>query len=491
MSSIFANLKMFLAMGAVFLLARVATAQVTLTSVSTDSFTVGPGQHATEVEPHVFAHGSTLVAAFQTGRIVPGGSTDIGWATSLDAGKTWVHGFLPGLTKGEGSGPYDAISDPAVAYDLKHNVWMIASLPISNTLQTPAVVVSRSTDGGRTWLRPVSVDVASQSSDKNWIACDNSTTSSFEGHCYMEWDDPSNGDNILMSTSSDGGLTWGAAISLGSFGIGGQPLVQPKGTVIVPIETGNMGVFRSVNGGLTWTRPVDFATIQSHSEAAGLRSGPLPSAAIDHAGNVYVAWGDCRFRASCSANDLVYSKSADGIHWGAVKRIPVDPVNSPVDHFIPGIGIDPATSGATAHIGVHFYYYASSACSLASCRLFVGFISSANGGSTWNAPVKLAGPMQLAWLPNSQNGLMVGDYLATAFTNGVPHGVFAVAAAKTGTKFHESMKTAQGLTAAMVGPQLSSAGDRALHTMSDVIPREKPEKGLIPPFRRAVRRSAK
>jgi len=98
-----------------------------------------------------------------------------------------VHGFLPGLTKGGGTGHYDAISDPAVAYDAKHNVWMISSLPISNTLQTPAVVVSRSLDGGLTWKNPVNVDVASQSSDKNWVVCDNSTTSPFRGHCYMEW----------------------------------------------------------------------------------------------------------------------------------------------------------------------------------------------------------------------------------------------------------------------------------------------------------------
>ena len=41
----------------------------TLTQVSSDPFTVGPGQHATEVEPHTLANGSTLVAAFQTGRI--------------------------------------------------------------------------------------------------------------------------------------------------------------------------------------------------------------------------------------------------------------------------------------------------------------------------------------------------------------------------------------------------------------------------------------
>src|SRR5262245_1226812 len=81
-----------------------APAQVTLTQVSTDPFTVRPGQHATEVEPHTFANGSTVVAAFQTGRIAPGGSTDIGWATSSDGGATWTHGFLPGLTTGEGSG---------------------------------------------------------------------------------------------------------------------------------------------------------------------------------------------------------------------------------------------------------------------------------------------------------------------------------------------------------------------------------------------------
>src|SRR3981081_4879383 len=127
----------------------------TLIQMSSDPFTVGPGQHATEVEPHMVASGSTLVAAFQTGRIAPGGSTDIGWATSTDGGNTWSHGFLPGLTKGEGNGPYDAASDPAVAFDAKHGVWMIASLPLSNTRQTPAVVVSRSTDGGFTWENPV------------------------------------------------------------------------------------------------------------------------------------------------------------------------------------------------------------------------------------------------------------------------------------------------------------------------------------------------
>jgi hypothetical protein len=114
---------------------------VSLTEISSDPFTVGPGQHATEVEPHVLSNGLTQVSAFQTGRIAPGGATAIGWATSTDGGTSWSHGFLPGLTTGNGGGPYNAASDPAVAYDAKHGVWMIASLPISNTSETPAVVV--------------------------------------------------------------------------------------------------------------------------------------------------------------------------------------------------------------------------------------------------------------------------------------------------------------------------------------------------------------
>lgn len=463
-----------------------------LTQISVDPYTVGPGQHSTEVEPHMLANGSTMVAAFQTGRIAPGGSTDIGWATSTDGGVTWSHGFLPGITTGEGTGPYEAASDPAVAYDAKHGVWMIASLPIASTL-TPAVVVNRSTDG-LNWQSPVSVAPDVNSSDKNWIVCDDWPGSPFYGNCYVQWDDPESNEEIRMSTSSDGGLTWGPAlptIDLAS-GIGGQPLVQPNGTVVVPIQSGgsfsqSMSAFTSSDGGATWSDLALISEVQAHTDAGGIRSGPLPSAAVDGAGNLWVVWEDCRFRANCATNDLVYSTSPDGVTWSAVTRIPIDDVSSSVDHFIPGIGIDPATSGADAHVGLHYYYYSQSNCTVATCQLIVGFISSANGGATWSQPVTVCGPMQLGWLPNSQNGLMVGDYIATVFTGGVPHGVFAVASANSGSTFNEAMYTGQGLTVSAAGRQLSSAKDRPLHHLSDKIEREQPEKGRIPPERRRRR----
>jgi len=476
-----------------------------LVQISSDSFTIAPGQHATEVEPHMISNGTTMVATFQVGRIPKdpaphGGGIAIGWATSTDGGSTWTHGSLPGVTKGEGSGPFDAASDPVVAYDAKHSVWMIASLPVSSTSQTPAVVVSRSSDGVN-WGNPISVDPTSASSDKNWIACDSWPSSPHYGNCYMEWDDTGNGDQILMSTSTDGGLTWGSATATANSanGIGGQPLVQPNGTVVVPIEASgvaDMEAFTSTDGGVSWSAPVMISNIQFHADAGGIRSGPLPSAAIDGSGTVWTVWEDCRFRANCSTNDLVYSTSTDGVTWSTVTRIPIDDTSSTVDHFIPGIGIDPATSGSSAHIALHYYFYSQSNCSAATCQLFVGYTSSANGGVTWSAPTTLtAAPMLLSWLPTSQNGLMVGDYIATAFVNGVPHGVFAVAQATSvtagGVSFQEAMYTGSGLSVKVSGQQLSSAQDRPLHKLTDKIEREVPEKGIVPPTRRRARRSAK
>ena len=160
----------------------------------------------------------------------------------------------------------------------------------------------------------------------------------------------------------------------------------------MPIETNVMAAFLSSDGGASWTAPVTISNIQFHADPGGIRSGPLPSAAVDSAGTIWVVWEDCRFRANCTTNDLVYSTSSDGIAWSAVTRIPIDDISTAVDHFIPGVGIDPATSGSGAHVGLHYYYYSNSACDVSTCQLYVGFISSSNGGSSWNVAAAKLGP---------------------------------------------------------------------------------------------------
>jgi len=435
-------------------------ASVALTQLSTDTFTNAGSQHATEVEASAFTSGSTIVSAFQVGRIFSGGASDIGFATTSNNGATWASGFLPDITIYE-QGTFSAASDPVVAFDAAHATWIISSLTIANEDQ---VAVSRSANG-IVWEDPIIVS-ATPDSDKNWITCDNTSSSPFFGHCYVEWDDPSNQDLIWMSTSTDGGLTWSAARNTADLatGIGGQPVVQPSGTVIVPIEnvTGDETlVFTSSNGGASWSAATTISSITDHLVAANLRTSALPSAAVDAAGTVYAIWQDCRFRSACFSNDLVMSTSTDGTTWTDPVRIPIDPLNSTVDHFIPGLAVEPTTAGSTAHLALTYYFYASANCDASTCALYAGFISSPDGGNTWTTPTTLAGPMSLVWLPNTFSGLMVGDYVATAFSRGEAFPVFAAATANSGTVFDEPIyTTTTGLAAARNTAIFTSAGEQ-------------------------------
>jgi hypothetical protein len=160
--------------------AGLALASATLVQLSSDPFTNSTSQHKTEVEPDTFAFGTTFVAVTQVGRFFDGGSSDIGWATSINSGASFANGVLPGITKFQGGGPYDRVSDPSVAFDAKHNVWLISSLALleAPAVHGAAVVVSRSTNGGTSWGNPVVV-ATGVSVDKNWTACDNTPTSPF------------------------------------------------------------------------------------------------------------------------------------------------------------------------------------------------------------------------------------------------------------------------------------------------------------------------
>ena len=409
-----------------------------ITQISHDEFTNSDSQHQTEVEPDTFAFGNTVVSAFQQGRFFNGGGSDIGFATSFNGGETFVHGSLPAATiNSRPSNPtYLRGSDASVAFDAKHHVWLISWLGIKNPSGPVDVVVSRSTNGGLTWGAPVVVNASGDFNDKNWSVCDDTPSSPHYGNCYTEYDDASKGDLEQMSTSTDGGLTWGPGISPnGVHGLGGQPLVQPNGTVIVPfvgLDSNTFALtissFRSTDGGATWSASTlvseaDFHDPNPDGASGGIRADvPLPSAEIDRSGKVYVTWADCRFEASCASSDLVLSTSSDGVTWSPVQRIPLDPVGSGVDHFIPGLAVDRTTAGNSTHLALAFYYFTQANCALTACNLNVGFVSSVNGGKSWSRNEQLAGPMKLTWIAQTSQGRMVGDYISTSIA---PHSVNA------------------------------------------------------------------
>jgi hypothetical protein len=438
-----------------------ARANVTVTQVSQDIFTDTQAQHNTEVEPDTFAFGSTIVSAFQVGRVSGGGSSDIGWATSTDGGATWTHGYLPGITTNVG-GTFGQASDASVAYDAKLNVWLISSLGLSGSAVD--VLTSRSTDGGLTWSNPVVT--ATGSNDKNWIVCDDTSSSPHYGNCYTEYDVTSANDSIRMRASTDGGSTWGAALAPGGShtGLGGQPVVLPNGDVVVPYESlnGQIRSFRSTNGGASWNSTVLVSSISHHTVAGSLRESPLPSAEADAVGTVYVAWADCRFRSGCPSNDIVLAKSTSETTWAAPVRVPIDAVSSTVDHFTPGIGVDRSTSGGGARIGLTYYFYPTASCTSSTCQLDVGFISSVNGGSTWGTATQLAGPMSLSWLPNTSQGRMFGDYISTSvLSGGNAYPILSIAGAPSGSTFNQAMFVPSGGLAVTGGSNRASAASAA------------------------------
>jgi hypothetical protein len=420
-----------------------ADCEVVSRRVSNDPYRNSDSQHQTEVEPDNAAAGSTVVDVFQVGRIFGGGAANIGFATSLDAGRTWRRGFLPGLTvNSTPRGDFPIVSDPSVAYDALHGTWLVASLAVAG--DRSALLVSRSADGLR-WSAPVVATLAPTLGplllDKEWIVCDNGATSRFRGHCYLSYSDFR---TLAISTqvSVDGGASWGAPVTPpdaagrrsieGAFAPGVQPVVEPDGTVLDPFfDQDRLALVRSTDGGVTWSSSIAVGPARP-AVSGRLRAGPLPVADVGSDGTAYVVWTDCGLRPSCGGNDVVVSVSRDdGLTWSAPTAIPTGPRT--VDYVIPGFAVDPANPRRLALV----YYTRSGEV------LDVFLVTSSDGGATWARPRRLnARSFPLGWIARTAGGSMVGDYMSTAFSAGRIVPVFVLALRPRGTTLQEAAYSA-------------------------------------------------
>ena len=413
--------------------------EVVARRLSVDPYANPDGQHETAVEPDSFADGSTVVTAFQLGRRESGAALNIGTAVSRDAGRTWQRSTLPALTASSSPpGTETAASDPTVAFDAVHGVWLVGTLTVNPG--GSHVYAARSTDGLH-WSAPAVV-ASGPTLDKDWLVCDNGPASRFRGRCYAEYTDDDKAITVSQS-SDDGGLTWSAPVRATSVLVGTQPVVQPDGTLVVVAGdfaneaglTGSIAAVRSTDGGATFTRST-VSDLQA-APAGVMRSIPLPSVDVDSTGTIYAAWQDCRFRPGCTANDIVVSTSTDGQTWTAPVRVPLAPASSTLSAIIPGLAADPARPGHLALVTMH---YLAGSCAGGACLLGILFTSSPDGGKTWTAPQRLdAQPIQPTWLARSEGGRMVGDYFSTSFagTRVVP--VFTLAAPPLAGRFREAI----------------------------------------------------
>jgi Neuraminidase (sialidase) len=398
----------------------------------------GPGRvfPGSAVEPRLAVNpknAADVVVTWQQDRWAGGGARGILSAWTTDGGLHW-HPVIQPFSKCAAAGsPYQRASDPWVVYGADGTV-IESALGIFADGSTD-VLVTRSTDGGKTWSPPaiVSKGLPHGFNDKESVTLD----ASRPGVVHVVWDrsivaDADAGEQIsatlipgrtYYASSADGGVTWTkprAIASTAGTPIGNQIASLPNGTIVDVFDqlAGRASLeqsIRSTDGGKTWSKPLTVATRRRPTAplpgtTSALRTGDgIPDVAVRTSdGAVVLVWEDGRFRKGTGI-DIAVSISTDG---GATWSAPVkeNPTGGSDWAFTPDVTIAADGSIAVAYNALHT---AKAAGTLPTDR----FLARSTDGKAWRATSLTAKPFDLRRAPNAL-GYFLGDYAGLAPTSG-------------------------------------------------------------------------
>jgi Neuraminidase (sialidase) len=193
--------------------------------------------------------------------------------------------------------------------------------------------VSTSSDQGQTWSTPVKINAGTTNSERVIFAF---PAIASDGTVYVLWHDY-NADEIYISKSTDGGVTWGSNVAVASTNIGfgtyipcngktsksygrvvtpaPQMVIDPSGNIYVVFDSNyrngghtidlDVYVTKSSDGGKSWSRPQRIT-----STSTGQQYFPTPS--IDSLGRLNVAYLDRRDDPNGCRTNTYLSRSVDG-----------------------------------------------------------------------------------------------------------------------------------------------------------------------------------
>jgi hypothetical protein len=296
-----------------------------------------------------------------------------------------------------------------------------------------------------------------QFNDKPMIAVDTNPTSPFRDSVYVAWDNASfkNGKSsannaLLISRSTDGGKTFSAPIAANTLTggpssvIGADPFVGPNGEVYVAwhdVQNNRLVVNSSFDGGATFGRPttiapttVPFAATIAPQASRGALLYPAcgsDQSAGSHRGTLYCSWMD---ETASNGTDIFVARSTDqGQTWSGPVRVNDDPPGVVKDQFNQWLSVDPVT-------GTIDLSWNDARNDPADTKTDIYASDSTNGGASFasNVRVTTAVSDESAANPFADSGNQYGDYEGVAAYGGIAHPIW------TDGRFDASIDPATG-----------------------------------------------
>ncbi len=344
---------------------------------------------------------------------------------SLDGGSTFTGVDLP-LPPPLTRNGFDFGSDPGLAFDSNGTAYysyIVVFFGAGGGINGTEMAVARSSDQGATWTATYFAQQTgeAQFNDKPMITVDTGTgTGHHHDRIYVAWDHATgnssstkNGNDVLLSTSDDGGVTFSAPVSVsGPFtgktgGIAADPYVTGGGTLHVAWQDYAHGTIvdaSSTDGGATFSSPhliADVGGFQFNIAAQNLR-GALVYPSCGAAGTtLYCSYMD----GSDAATSVYLAKSTDG---GATWTSTTVPAGG--DQFNQWLAID----GSSINVA----YYDTGTHGATATRYTLA--RSTNGGASWTTtPIATATTDETCCAPSVDLGNQYGDYEGLAAMDGV------------------------------------------------------------------------
>jgi hypothetical protein len=383
-----------------------------------------------EVEPFVAANPRdplNLVGVWQQDRWSSGGAQGLGTGVSFDGGITWHRLFLAFTRCAGGNaangGDYERMSDPWVSFSpngVAHQLALTVNFDALPGEPFSAVLASRSTDGGKTWSPPATLELDTDDAinDKTTITADPTDSN----YVYAVWTRFSfiSGEGFgptALARSVDNGVHWEATRLAYDPGptaetTGNRIEVLPDGTLVnlftlidFAAQTETIQIVRSTDKGETWSAPIfiaDLFALGASDPDTGkfIRDGgELAQMAISPDGTINVVWQDSRFSGGVRPG-IALSRSTDGgSTWSAPVQINHDPM---VEAFTPSIHVR-----QDGTVGVTYYDFRHNTPDPATLPTDL-WLTRSGDGTTWRES-RVTATFNLDLAPHSP-GPFLGDY---------------------------------------------------------------------------------